>query len=376
MIVGSVLWTCLTCPAKLFSDDLSEPSGLRILDAKAACQAGVRLVGRWEIEPTQANCQWPGTGLEFIFKGQILEITLGDSGSGTPHEIAGFQSNYLDVVIEGRERVFLRLEPGVKTYRIVDEDSPDSRLVMIWKRTESSVGKLSFYGIGIDQKATIDFATHPKGTMDFYGDSDACGYGVEVLDRNQHFAPATENAEKAFAVVAIKKLGFDLRLIAASGWGICRGYGGETDFSIPRVAERVFIDQPTPLCDNKPPADVIVVLLGDNDFNKGDPGELFDRSYLQFAESLHHRTPKAKIFLCVGSSLRDKPECAVRSRVSRAIDDILSKLNADHPTPIAFKIDLNTYHEDEGFGADWHTSHQGHERIGNEIANAIRQALD
>jgi hypothetical protein len=347
----------------------------RKLNLQEAIDAGIRLVGRWQLGASKATCQWPSTGMEFRFNGKLLEITLEDSAPGTKHEVTGFQSNYVDIAVEGKPRVALRLEPGVKTYRVIDESESRNRLVMVWKRTESSVGKVSFHGVAMDAQASIIRTPLPKGLMDFYGNSDACGYGVEVSDRNQHFAPATENAEKAFAVVAIKKLGFDVRLIAASGWGISRGYGGEKELSIPLVANRVFIEDADLKCDNVPPADVIVVMLGDNDFHLGDPGTDFDQAYERFAMTLHKRTPNAKMLLCIGTSLKDEPNKPERTRVTQAIESIVSKLNSGRPALIAYKLEISPYREEEGYGADWHTSEKAHERIGNEIAEAVSKAL-
>jgi hypothetical protein len=350
--------------------------GDRDLSARESIDAGVRCVGRWDLSNPVAGCQWPSCGLEFRFEGSKLQIILEDTALGEPHPVSGFQSNYIDVVVEGMPRRSLRLEPGVHRYTIVDESKPSDRGVMIWKRTESFVGVLKWHGLGLDPSGRISTSPAPSKRMDFYGDSDSCGYGVEVHDRNIHFSPESENAEKAFPVEAIKILGFDLHLIAASGWGIGRGYGGESEYSIPKVANRIFIDDATSVA-KSPPPDVIVIQLGSNDFEMGDPGDAFDNDYLDFVRKLHHDARNARIFLCVGASMLDVPQKQVRTRITSVIDRIIVAVHLESGrNDLVHRIDIQPYLEEEGYGADWHTSEKAHKRIGREIATAIRNALE
>jgi hypothetical protein len=346
------------------------------IDTVTAIKSGVRLVGRWKVEEDQARCQWPSCGLEFHFEGTELEISLEDSASGAPHEVAGFQSNYVDIVVEGFPRRVLQLKNGKHRYEIFRSTEVKRRLIMIWKRTESSVGWIAFHGLHKNRDGVITPLKVPAKRMGVYGDSDACGYGVEVDDRHAHFAPATENAEKAFAVEAIKALDFDLQLIAASGWGIMRGYGGEPELAIPRVARRVFIDSESPLSETKPPPDLIVVMLGDNDFHLGDPGKAFDEAYRSFVDQLRSDYPLARIILCVGTSMVDKPEKAARTRLTQVIDSIATHHNAKEPSrPTVYRLDITPYQESEGYGADWHTSAAGHRRIAKEIDDFVRKEI-
>jgi hypothetical protein len=343
---------------------------------RQSLDAGVRLVGRWDVGESQARCQWPATGLELRFEGKQLSIALEDSGSGEPHAVEGFQSNYLDVIVEGMPRRVLRLEPGVTSYPIVDAPSGFSGMVLLFKRTESNVGAIGWHGFQSDPSGRLAALPTPPARIDFYGDSDACGYGVEAKDEQVPYCPATENAEKSFAVQAMLRLGYDLHLIAASGWGIARGYGGESELAIPRVARRVFIDEPTPEADRKTPPDVIVVCLGDNDFHQGDPGQAFDDAYHAFVKMLHDDAPRAKIFLCVGTSMSDQPEKPNRTRLTQTIDSIAAAINPARGTAVVHRIDIKPYDSAEGYGADWHTSAAGHQRIGSEIASAIAACLE
>ena len=71
------------------------------------------------------------------------------------------------------------------------------------------------------------------------------------------------------------------------------------------------------------------------------------------------------------SNYKDEQEVAERTRLTKTIDTIVTRMNAALPKPMVFKIDITPYREEKGFGADWHTSQRGHERIGNEIAEAV-----
>jgi lysophospholipase L1-like esterase len=343
-------------------------SQVSAMDAQKASGL-VQFTGRWHWENGIGHAQWPSTRIRIQYRGRFLRIGLSDSAPGGKHENGGENSNFLRFTVNGKEHAPLTLKPGLNTYTLVQSEKVADWNIELSKRTESFVGIVGFHNLEFDVEGKF---TKPraKPRLDFYGDSDSTGYGVETNVKEEHFSPQTENSEIAFARVAADTLGFDLNLMGASGWGIYRGYGGETELSMFRVHRRALIDRAETETKSKEQPAAIMVMLGDNDYSKGEPGPEFDKTYLALVKELRQDSPKAPIFLCIGTSMRDEDSKQPRTRVREVIRSIQKQVKNIH------EVEITPYDGDkEGYGADWHTSRVGHQRIGKEMATAIRKVV-
>ncbi len=311
-------------------------------------------VGTALLAESRLTFQWPSSGFDTRFKGTSLILDIEDSASGEEHPAGGPQSNTLEVRIDMGPSRKVTLKPGRSRITLAENLSDGHHMAFIRKRTESHVGIVTLHGLE-SIGGTIEKPAPASRRLTVYGDSNSCGYGAEAPSRNIKYSPATQNSEAAFPALAAKALGLELNLIAASGWGIMRGYGGDATSAIPRVWQRVLIDQEAPLSSGPQPAGILVI-LGDNDFAQGDPGSAFDDAYLAFVKKLRAKHPLSPIILCTSSFMQGS---SPSSRVGKAIDGVVAALN----DPKVSRLNLPPYQEGWGYGADWHSSLEGHRRI-------------
>ncbi len=325
-------------------------------------------VGRWGKGVESGKFQWPGAGFEIEFEGTGVRAEIEDSAPGTDHSYKGKNSNTLAVRVDGGEYRIVSLVPGRKLYTLATHLGPGKHELEVYKRTESSVGWVRLHGLTVEgEKSRFVSSTKAKPLIEIYGDSNSCGYGLEESSRDTHYSPSTQNAVGAFPFRAAQLAGYQPSLICASGWGILRGYGGQLEANIPGVFDRNLIELDSSI--NSSHAKVLVVILGDNDFAKGDPLVAFDDAYREFVKKLRKRSPQGKIVLCVSSPMFDALGRNARSRVSGLIDSILQE-NQDSKL---FKFEFPRYDADWGYGADWHVSQKATEVLTAALAKYLEK---
>lgn len=306
--------------------------------------------------------QWPSSGFDVRFKGTSLVLDLEDSASGEPVAAGGTQSNSLEVRVDGGPSRTITLKPGRNKVVIAEALKDEVHLAFVRKRTESHVGIITLHGME-SPGGSIQKPTTPNRRLTVFGDSNSCGFGAEAPSRDIKYSPSTQNSDSAFPALAARALGLELNLIAASGWGIMRGYGGETSSAIPRVWNRVLMDQEDPLSDGPEPAGILII-LGDNDFAQGDPGSDFDSAYLKFAQQIRAKYKTSQILLCTSSFMQGS---GPNSRVGKVIDSVIAQMKDSRLR----RFDLPAYQESWGFGADWHMSLEGHRRVSMALSSKL-----
>jgi lysophospholipase L1-like esterase len=337
-----------------------------VWQAPSPDQAHLR--GRWLWAEDGGRFQWPSAGLTLRFSGPALHLRVDDEAPGGAHAVAGENSNSLAIRVNGGEwqRHDLRPEP----MEIEIKGAGAETTVEIRKRTEGSVGAVRWTAVGLPPGVRLLPPPEAPPELHVYGDSNSCGYGVEAAGREVRFSPSTQNSEAAFAALAAEQLGLELSLVAASGWGVMRGYGGEEQFNIPRVAGRALLRDEENQPGLRRAPSVIAVVLGSNDFAQGDPGPRFDDAYLAFARRLAADHPGVPILLCVSASMSDSPQKQTRTRVSEVIDRAVSALGGQ-----AKRFDFPRYSPDWGWGADWHFSAKGQEELAKLFAEAVAESM-
>ncbi|MCG9894580.1 MAG: GDSL-type esterase/lipase family protein, partial [Fimbriimonadaceae bacterium] len=334
-----------------------------LADLQPASPRLIQAEGPWNWQGSIGRFQWPAAGFRLRFGGGRATLVFHDEAPGTPHPVKGRNSNHLWVRVDSGPWQTHALPAGRS--EITVESSRRIGLVEVRKRTESSVGAVRW--LGVRAARVIPPLGGRRLTLDLYGDSNSCGYGVEENRREDRYSPASQNAMLAYGPLAAERLGLHLNLIAASGWGIFRGYGGQTDANIPRVADRTLLESEPGRGDRRTPPDLIMVLLGDDDFAKDNPGPEFEAGYRRFVADLLARHPGVPILLTVGPAMADSPDRPKRSRVSAVID----ALAADHPGAVR-KLVLPRMEPSWGYGADWHISRKGNEILADALERELR----
>ncbi len=290
------------------------------LASPAAAQTALtpNIGGRVVAQPDGAYAfGWPGVYFEGRFTGRSVEVAVDP------------QLEHLAVSIDGKVRTELNM-PGVTRLNF-DDLGPGEHVVRVDKLTESQTGSARFLGFTVGKGGqALPPPVRPR-RIEFIGDSHTVGYGVRATKRNCTQAEIHDLTDTSltFGPLLARRLDADYRIVAFSGRGVVRNYGGGAPGQpLPVLYSRMIPGEAAPVVD---PAeawrpDLIVIGLGTNDFSTPvTPGEAwadaaalhadYRQSYVRFVGDLAKRQPQARFLLIAGDSFAADVEA-----VARAVD--------------------------------------------------------
>jgi hypothetical protein len=220
----------------------------------------VHTAGRVADNGSSVQYTWPGVYFEGRFRGTGVGLVLNDS------------SNDYDVMVDGAAYATLRA-PGSTTYWVSGLSNAE-HTVRLAKRTENHWGVANFGGlVPVSGGAILSKPAARSRQIEFIGDSFTAGYGNRSTS---HECSATgginpnSDADQTFGALTARGLNADYQLIAWSGLGMVRNYGGQnTDASIrayyPQTLGPLYNSTVWNTSGWKP--QLVVVGLGINDFS-------------------------------------------------------------------------------------------------------------
>jgi lysophospholipase L1-like esterase len=305
------------------------------------------------------------------------EVRLGYSGSRVRMAFEGgalgmrmdaAKPNWVNVYIDGKRTEKLKVEGAGSYYDLAKDLPPGLHTVEIVKATEGMVGPVVFRGFALPEggKAAV-WPEKQTRRIEFIGDSITCGYGIEVEDPKVHFAPETENFCDTYAWLAARALNADYLVVARSGIGMLRNYGGPTDGNLdnmPAIYDRTLFHEPGLTWEpGRFTPDVVCINLGTNDFStSGVNQEKFAANYEAFAKMLIGRYPSARLVFLMGPMQNSSVLKDLLTRVAAAV-------NAEHAGK-ASVFELSKQGA-RGFGADYHPSKAQAEINGSELTKYL-----
>jgi lysophospholipase L1-like esterase len=256
---------------------------------------------------------WPGIYFEARFRGTAVTVALESD------------TDFFRILVDGRERMVLRRPHGAVT---VAGLAPGAHLVRVEKLTESQAGGGRFLGVRAGRPLP---APRDRAQVEFIGDSYTVGYGDESPTRTCTRAEVhdTTDSQRAFGPLVAKRLGYDYRVIAYSGFGIVRNYNGNrAGESMPLLYPRLVPDDSRDLDKQaswRPK--VIVVNLGTNDFstplhageawaNAGALHAAYRAGYVAFARRLMAAQPQVRLVLMEGPTFAADVEAVAKALAS------------------------------------------------------------
>lgn len=334
------------------------------LASPAAAQTALtpNIGGRVVAQPDGAyTFGWPGVYFEGRFTGRSVEVAVDP------------QLEHLAVSIDGKVRTELNM-PGVTRLNF-DDLGPGEHVVRVDKLTESQTGSARFLGFTVGKGGqTLPPPVRPR-RIEFIGDSHTVGYGVRATKRNCTQAEIHDLTDTSltFGPLLARRLDADYRIIAFSGRGVVRNYGGGAPGQpLPVLYPRMIPGEAAPVVD---PAeawrpDLIVIGLGTNDFSTlVAPGEAwadadalhadYRQSYVRFVGDLARRQPQARFLLIAGDSFAADVEA-----VARAVDAQAPGL----ATPVRITgMDLGA--------CNWHPSAADQTMMADRLEAAVKTVL-
>jgi lysophospholipase L1-like esterase len=314
----------------------------------------VHEVGRFDrSDPNGPRFTWSGSAFRTRVQDAHLEVEL-DGPAGV----------FFQVVVDDSPTAVFETGGGVQTYTVADGLDAGPHDVEIYRRNEGFFGTVQLRGITAGSAGTLIETPRPwQRRIEFIGDSYTCGYGVEGPDATCAFSGDTESAYATYAAIAARQLEAEAHLIAYSGKGVFQNYGGDTNEPMPTLYGRTLTGDSNDTWDfTSWIADAVVLNLGTNDFSATVTEDQFVPAYVALLAQIRSHYPSAPIFCVSWAGWGSEHESWVQTAMTQSGDTNLSHLG--------FSIETS-----EGWGCDYHPSAATHLRVGQQLAQALRDEL-
>lgn len=348
------------------------PAALAILASAIGCASGdpvfvaanspeILYMGRLHWGDSLApEFTYPGTSAQLNFKGTSLAMAA-SPGSGK-----------FMVEIDGGEPRKVVFTPGDSLITLADSLTDAPHTALITYAQEGYEVHPAFRGFYLSAGGKLlDPPARPELKIEFIGNSITCGYGTEETDPKKGFSYDTENHTLSYAYLTRRALDADVNVVARSGIGIYRNFGGDregTDMTMPEEYDYTMLYRPEHLWDHTQfHPDIICINLGTNDTSLDNYDiDRFEKAYRDFVDHLLALHPKARIVMLTGPMLNGK-----------ALDDVrtsLDRIAADYGSESVVRFDLTPQDGSLGYGADYHPSAAQSRRAASELT-AFLQSL-
>ena len=207
---------------------------------------------------------WGGTRIFVRFQGTALSVTADDE------EVSDGGSRY-DVTVDGGAPTTLALNEGSHVYDVAKDLAAGTHVVELARRTEPQVGVTQFTSFDLHGGSLLAPPAEPTRHIEFVGDSEMAGYGLECTDPNQSFSADTENETKTYPELVGKALNAEIHNLGYSGEGVFRNGFATGPVYASYYPEAVPFSAATSYDFSWKP-DAIWVALGANDYDLGADG--------------------------------------------------------------------------------------------------------
>jgi lysophospholipase L1-like esterase len=320
--------------------------------------------GRFDItDATRPQFGWSGAALVARFQ-----------GTGAVARIDG-SANQFTVIVDGNvSSTILKVVSGTSQYTVASGLTAGTHDIVIARRTEGNQGPSRFSGLDITGGQLLAPPAAPDRRIEIFGDSISAGYGLDGKGPNCAFTPDTENPYLTYGAITARALKAELHNNAWSGIGMVRNYGetAASSDAMPAIYARTIPDRTKNDWDFASwVPHVVVINLGTNDANKGDPGEPFRKAYLEFVRTLHQKYPSAAFVLTIGPMLGGAELTAISSHLQYVIDTMA----AEGFTKMS-RVVFPTQTEADGLGCDWHPGPAVNAKMATQLTNELKAKLN
>lgn len=309
-------------------------------------------------------------GLLFNYPGMTAMLNF--EGTGMAME-AKPCSRFFMVEIDGGDA--FKIDFNDSTGRIVLADSlaVGKHNVRITYAVEGHELQPAIYGFEIfgPDAALLPPPARPEKRIEFIGNSITCGYGTEADSAQIHFSFDNENHTLSFAYLTGRALDLDVNVVARSGIGMYRSYGGPVEGTpgnrMPDLYDRTLYYSPDYQWNHDSfHPDIIFINLGTNDTSL----ELFDvnlfiEKYNEFVDHLRELHPDAKIVLATG--------CMLWGETLDVVKNAHDKIAEGREN--VYRFDFSPCTGEFGYGADWHPSRGQAVKMAQELIPYLSEML-
>ena len=327
----------------------------------------IQYVGRICFDnPERPRFTFPGTQINACFTGTSLKLWVKP------------KSGYFMAQIDQAEPfkvAFMGARDSVVTLATaLPQGSHQLRLMYVVEGYEL---KPDFRGLILDEGARLlPPPALPQRTIEFIGNSITCGYGNESVMAPDPFEYETENHYLTYAQLTCRALDAYAHVVARSGIGVYRSYGGPKEGTPDNVMTTEY--EYTNLYDhserwdfNRFQPQLVCINLGTNDLSTNNyDTTLLKAAYQRFLKQVRSHNPKAKIVFLCGSMLNGKELDIARNILNEVTEEAHKKGDKE-----VYRFDFTPQRGDLGFGASWHPSLKQHEKMAAELTTYLRKLM-
>lgn len=340
----------------------------------------VKFLGRSYLEKDVLLMCFSGTGAEFNIESKYLEVQIsGDSGAKLRKDNGS--AARIVVFVNGERKVDEMILKQSQSFVVFDEKKPLNALVQILKVSESANSIAAISKIITDKKGKISPTEQKNLKIEFIGDSITCGYGVDDLDKNHHFATSTEDNTKTYAYKTAQMLNADYSMVSLSGWGVVSGYTSgskNADSVLPKVYDKIGFTWGNTFNGKQPQSikwdfskfvpNFVVINLGTNDdsYVKGNNSKKseFENAYIDFLKDIRSKNPEAKIVCTLG---------IMGDNLFSSIENAVSEYSNQTGDKNVFTLRFSPQQASDGIAADWHPSEKTHSKAAALLVEKLKE---
>lgn len=344
--------------------------------------SNVKLLGRTMMVGENLWMAWSATGVEFMFEGKELSVTVLGGRAATDYSVDNCFARIGIYVDDIRVTTDL-IRQEKKVYEIIKGDGERKVKVRILKLSEAP---MSTFGIApIETEGKL----YPTGKLphrvEFIGDSITCGYGVDDLDLRNTFSTATEDVTQGYAYLTAKELGMDAHIISCSGYGVYSGYTGDPQVQnmqelLPPYYESMGFSRDYFAGDIVPQdvawdfqrfqPELVVLNLGTNDNSyceeRQERWDAFIIRYVDFLKMIRRNNPTAMI-LCVYGVMEDR----IAPSVEQAVKNYKEQTGDEKISFLRIEPDDGS----RGYAVDFHPAPATHRIASEKVVSEIKKFI-
>lgn len=346
----------------------------------------VQFIGRFDWRSAAGpSCAWPGCRIVARFQGPEVKARLNELDDSW---MQGAPSEW-DVSIDHVLGEKLVMTPGQNEFVLATNLPPGVHEVELYKRSEAQNGTTQFLGFDFGEGGVLEKPPLRKSRrIEIIGDSQPAAFGIEGAvtgigpncPEPQH-AARYQNFHRSFGAVLGTTFDAEVAGTVYSGKGIAKNIWHPDKETMPFLFGRGMPVDPSSPWDFKAfVPDVVVLMLGGNDFAVGRPVdegpatlEAFTTAYQGFVVDIRKAYPNAWIILTVSPSASDTAPVGnqTRTNIVAGIASVISQREAAGDTKvrsfapgIAAPAELN--------GCNGHGNPAFHQRVANEIGQFFK----
>ena len=329
--------------------------------------ANIQYVGRICFQnPERPRFTFPGTQINACFTGTSVKLWAKPRSGYFMAQID--QSEPFKVALTGERDSVVTLATALPQ---------GTHLLRLMYIIEGYDLKPDFRGLVLDRGARLlPPPALSERTIEFIGNSITCGYGNESTEQTDPFEYETENHYYSYAQLTARNLAARAHVVARSGIGVYRSYGGPKTGTPENVMTTEY--EYTNLYDRSERWDfsryqpqLICINLGTNDLstNNYDVRRL-KAAYKAFLQQVRRHNPKAKIVYLCGSMLGGK-ELDIAQKTLNEVVDEAHQQGDEH----VYRFDFTPSTGSLKYGADYHPSLWQHQLMASELTAYLRTLM-